>query len=147
MTIEVRNTCINKYRPDPEKVIKKVLKKIPQKFIENIICIEIFDDKKEEPLEIQAIQNKEKATIKINMENPDFSGKPFFSIALLNLSFMWALNDYLGKISNTKIEKHNFKVRWLHFGLWTPLVYFVMIFIRFFKIVFKVFIPRKGINR
>ena len=136
MDIKIINNCMKSYKPNPEKVIKRILSKVPSKYIDGIRYVDIYDDKSDSPLETHFKPTADGVSLHVNMKNSDFSGTPFFSIMMLNLSIIWAINDSYGKKTMTNYSQHNIRVGWLSLGIWTPFVYIIIIVGRLIRMPF-----------
>jgi hypothetical protein len=123
MKIPIRNKCQKKYRPDPEKVITKILNKTPEKYLVGIKEVYLFDSQKPNLTKItsESINTKNNiSSILIDMNNKDFSGFPFFAILFLNIHFVDSIVNNYKRMSSRSIEK-GIAYDWMYFGIWQPI--------------------------
>ena len=137
MKVRIVNNCRETYRPDPENIVKHMLERIPEKFVEGPGEIRLFDAPKDPKQEsgIQYVRKTRRtpyAVIEIFMDSM-LSGTPFFSIFIFNLFFIFAMNDhikmYLKPCSHDQ-EILSYPVgrvpyKWMYFGLWNPILIIV----------------------
>jgi hypothetical protein len=137
MEVVLINHCQKIYRPDVERVIRKILERIPSKFLDGIEKVELFDFGKEEfPMMRYVKEAKgETASIEIYMDSPAFSGIPFFSVLGLNIHFLDMINHHIEK--SIKPKSKDIKILsypsamvnydWMYLGVWSPLLIVVKI--------------------
>ncbi len=120
----INNTCSKTYKPNPEKIIKKIVKLIPHEYLKGIVEINIFDNQSNKSLNIENIfidKTHKLSIIEVNMDNPDFSGLPFFSILSLNIDFINAVNYHYFKTNDNHSEfKRRVRYNWMYLGIWSP---------------------------
>jgi len=121
--ILIKNVCRKNYRPDPEKVIRKIIDRIPEEYLIGIKEVCLFESQKADMSKIKAIltdSERQFSLIKVDMSNKDFSGVPFFSILFLNIRFVEAIVDNYKMITNRSIKK-GIGYDWMYFGIWQPI--------------------------
>lgn len=139
MAVNIINHCKKGYRPDPEKIVSKILEKIPAKFLSNLGEIHLFDlGEKEYPMMkyVQDGSEGEISRIEIYMDNSDFSGLPFFSILSLNVHFIIAINEHIEKYLKQQSKDKEVlsyssamaNYDWMYLGVWSPLLVVIKVF-------------------
>jgi hypothetical protein len=142
MDVKIINYCQESYRPDPETIVRHILARIPEKFLTDLGEVRIFDgnqdkEKSSEILYIQETPSSDHAWIEIYMDKKGLlSGIPFFSVLMLNIFFIGAINEHIEK----HLQPHSqdpeilacsvgiFRYSWAYFGIWNPiLILFKMI--------------------
>jgi len=148
MKPSITNKCINSYRIDAVRVISKILDRIPDKYLNGIGEVILLESNKDNSQRMlyRAADSENLAVLIINMAYDEYHKYPFLSIFSLNIDFLSKLNEHIRKyvssnsadpeIINYPIGKINY--RWTYFGKWTPLVYFINLFMYpFRKIILK----------
>lgn len=133
MSVTIINHCKKTYKPNPEKTIFHILEQIPEKFLIGLYEIRVFDSRPSKALRKSCVCktiSSQHSIIELYMDDPVLSGFPFFSRLLLNLVFLYAINDhiknYLHHHSNDdEILTYNLSrvnLNWGYFGIWSPLM-------------------------
>lgn len=123
MKILIKNECSKIYRPDPEKVIRNIIDKIPEEYLIGIKEVYLFESQKPNLSEIKTIVTDSESKfslIAVDMSNKDFSGVPFFSILFLNIRFVEAIIDNYKMMTNKNVQ-NGFVYDWMYFGIWQPI--------------------------
>lgn len=122
----IQNSCKNKIKSklDIEKVITKILKKIPSQYKIGIGGINILYSSKSNSqgvfIKNVTLKNQALNIININMANSDYSGTPFFSILFLNLHFIDIISKNYNLVTGKKIKK-GMTFDWIYLGCWQPI--------------------------
>ncbi len=128
------NNCKRNYRIDAEKILGKVINRIPEKYLDGLSKVVLFEsDKDKYNRMIYTINGNDGETgvIKVNMAYDEYSRHPFFSMLALNMDFIFKINEhvcnYLAPMSDDpEILKHpesRINYNWTYFGAWTTFVY------------------------
>ena len=127
MNIRIKNNCQKKYSFDPYKVTKRILEKIPIKFLDGLGEISIFDESTEDRYVRYLIGEKGTNASRIEI---DMSGMMFPSILTFNQFLNTAIVDHVVKFlqpfSNDKdilaIRSSRVKLDWLYLEKWRFLI-------------------------
>lgn len=127
-----------KYHTDVAKIIKKILNKIPAKYLDKLGNIYIYDSLKRNQNKIEYViskEDKDDSEIIINMEGSDFNGIPFISILAINIYFIMVINKHIEyclkpKTNDDEIISYvtsRINYSWMWLGIWTPLLSPIML--------------------
>jgi hypothetical protein len=133
MTPAVINRCKRRYRINVEKMVNRIVDRIPEKFLDGLLDISLLDfGKKHYPMcrYIEGNGDSRLGRIEIYLDNQDFTGIPFFSALALNIHLLLAINQHIDKYVKTKTEDREIlsantsriNYSWMYFGLWNPLL-------------------------
>lgn len=128
------NNCKRTYRIDAEKIFRKVIDRVPEKYLHGLGKVVLFEsdnDKYNRMIYTINGGDGKAGLIKVNMAYEEYSRYPFFSIFALNMDFIFKLNEHVHKYiipmsDDPEILKHpesRINYNWTYFGVWTPLVY------------------------
>ena len=130
MNIKLTNKCKIPYKPDQEKLTKKILSNIPAKYLEGIHEI-IFHDDSANPVVQSQVSDKELELSTFHIFMGGFSKEGKFSRMHFNILFNGLITDHIvhhlkprtqdTDILAIKRSRMNHP-EWLSFGLWTPLI-------------------------
>jgi hypothetical protein len=133
MKIEIINNCSKTYKPDHIKITKKILDRIPEKYLEGIAEIRFWDESND-PIVKQVSDDKHtKSTFDIYMGG--FSRNSSFSISQYNIVFINLVADHVVRILQPKSnDKDILAIRpyripsfgWMWLRYWQPIVYIFM---------------------
>ncbi len=134
MNVKITNLCKKRYRPDPEKVIIRILRRIPLMFLSGLAEVRFFDDCPHKHQKRSIICKTNVSTysiIEVYMDDPLLSGHPFFSIMLLNAMFISAINAHIenyvkhhsGEAEILSYTKPSYD--WFYMGVWSPLLFII----------------------
>ncbi len=129
MNVELINNCKKSYRPDPLRISRKILDKIPGKYLVGLGEIVFFDESSHKSCKyIIGKKNSKLSRIEIyigNLTNTDKFSLFDFNI-LLNTTIVEHVIRYLQPGSNDKdilsFRMRRYKADWLYLGLWSPLL-------------------------
>ncbi len=124
------NKCKKNYRTDFEKTVRRIVSRIPDKFLAGLSEIVFLDSEEEAYPRIRHIRCK-KSKIEINMDYEEYSKYPFFSIFALNMDFVLSVNEHIRKCLKPatddseilSIHEGRINYRWMYFGVWAPFMF------------------------
>lgn len=131
MKPRIIDKCSKHYKFDYEKVVLKILDKIPDKFLSGISEI-IFENKGPDSYGVKYYFDKSRSSLSkiyINMDIHIYTGNSFMIYFYLNTGFLVNITKhislYLKPVSNDK-DILNYKIPnanyiWAYFGPWTPI--------------------------
>jgi len=134
----INNQCRVKYRINVKEIIQRIIANIPNEFICGLDEIILLDHGSEDsPMcrYIPAIKSKNNAKIEIYLDNKDFTQIPFFSVIIINVHFILAINEHIDQLSRKvknnrktfQINTHKINYDWMYLGMWNPLLIFFKI--------------------
>jgi len=138
MKPKVKNKCQMPYRINVEKVIKGIINKIPERYLEGLAEVTLLDyGKVHYPICRYVSKNKGKdRRIEIYFENQILYKIPLVSILALNIYFLLAVNQHIdqyikGKMKDQEIlsiDPNRVNYNWMYSPTWNPLLFFITIF-------------------
>ena len=133
MNVPVINHCQKTYRPNPEKLLTRILANIPEKFLVGLNEVRIFDTRPRQrhwkSIVCHPISDHH-SVIELYMDDSALSGCPFFSVVFLNTMFLGAFTEHIiHDIQPTSTDEdilvyqpRQFDWRWGVYGMWRPLM-------------------------
>lgn len=133
MNVPVINHCQKTYRPNPEKLLTRILANIPEKFLVGLNEVRIFDTSPRQrhwkSIACQPISDYH-SVIELYMDDSALSGYPFFSVVLFNTMFLGAFTEHIiHDIQPNSTDEDilvyqpgKFDWRWGVYGIWRPLM-------------------------
>ena len=134
MSVKIINYCKKTYKLNPEKLVSRILEKIPDKFLIHLGEIHLFDVRKDNGPHVKYIgkaDSSQDAIIEIFMDDPTFHVFSFFSLVSFNDSFLMGMNEHIEKY--VKVHSHDKEIlsrdplrvnyEWMFFGGWYPLFF------------------------
>ncbi len=132
MKPNIINKCKKTYRIDVEKFAKRIVSKIPDKFLEGLDHISLLDfGGKDYPMcrYIAGNSGSKWRRIEIYLDNPDLSKIPFFSPLAINIHLLLAINRHIAYLKQQtedreilSINTNKVNYEWMYLGVWNPLV-------------------------
>lgn len=136
MKVPIINHCQETYKPNPEKLISRILAKIPDKFLIGLDEVRLFD-RRPRHIKRDVVCTRLSAshsTIDVYMENQSLRIFPGFSRVLFNMVFLSAVTEHIIKdVQPHSDDKeilafdkpYRMNLRWGCFGLWSPILVFL----------------------
>ena len=132
MKPHINNKSQKSYRTKAEVLVKKVINKIPAKFLEALDEVSLLDfSKKHYPI-CRYISGDESRPprIEIYMDNSILGNIPFFSALSLNIYLLLAINQHMEKFLKPHtqdpevlaINASKVNYSWMDLGLWNPML-------------------------
>ena len=133
MSVKILNYCEKTYRPDPEKIVKHILERIPEKFLAGLEEVRLFDLRKKDYVGVRYVFKAKPlnhSIIEIYMDDPMLSGSSFFSILTLNFDFIMTINEHIEKYLQPRSRDEDIlsyptgmiNYNWAYFGRWSPIL-------------------------
>lgn len=136
MKVPITNHCQTMYTPNPERLIARILAKIPDKFLVGLDEVRLFDTRPKHvkrDIVCTPISSSHSA-IDVYMEKQSLRLVPGFSRVLFNMAFLGAVTEHIMR----DIQPHSddpdilafdkpyrMNMQWGCFGLWTPILGFL----------------------
>ena len=132
MRPKIINKCKKTYRKDIEKLVRKIVSRVPEKFLRDLDYISLLDFGGEgHPMcryLVNNVKSKER-TIEIYLDNPDLTRIPFFPPLAINIHLILAINEHVkylkAKSPDREIQAVNtskIDYEWMYLGVWNPLL-------------------------
>jgi hypothetical protein len=132
MKPDIINKCEKAYRIDVEKLVRKIVGRVPEKFLKDLDFISLLDVGDEgHPMCRYVMDNvkSKRRTIEIYLENSDFTMIPFFSPLAINIHLILAINQHIeylkARTPDREIQAVNtskIDYEWMYLGFWNPLL-------------------------
>ena len=134
MDISIVNTCQKTYTPDPEWVIRKIIERIPAKFLSGLHEVRLIEHEQESLARYVAkntVHTQQEAVPRIDVSLSGLRREQKISALLLNIVFIHALVEHiLVIIQPTSHDEEILAVRrsripsydWLYVGWWTGIL-------------------------
>jgi len=139
MKLNIINNCSKVYRINHEKIIRKILGKIPSKYLDGLseIILNCEENKFVHRMRYSLEKTVNKSAIEINIAIEDYNKYPFFSEFSFNIDFISKVNEHVVKsvkpYSNDPdiLMYHSGRLnpKWMYLGNWTPILYLFNIII------------------
>lgn len=128
MKPKIINRCINLNCSHAEKVVKGVISKIPDKFLEGINSIDLLDNSDIADPICKYISNEKSRKIEIYLENPILHKIPFISALSLDIYLILSINKHIDNYLKPRskdqeillINPTRINYNWMHFSPWNP---------------------------
>lgn len=129
MKPRIINRCLKRNCSHAEKIVKKVISKIPEKFLEGLDSVDLLDTSEISDPVCKYISNKESRKIEIYLENPILHKIPFISALSLNIYLNLSVNKHIDNYLKSKVKDqeilsiklNRINYNWMHFSPWNPL--------------------------
>jgi hypothetical protein len=129
MSITLTNKCKSKYRPDQVELTRRILQRIPDKFLVGLGEIEFFDESND-PVGKYDPAKKAYGISRIRIYMGGFSNGGKYSIFHYNLLLNAMIVNHIVKSLRPSsqdteilsIAPHSIKSDWMCLGLWSPIL-------------------------
>ena len=131
--MDIINNCSNDYRIDHEKIVRKILKKIPTKYLEGLSRVVLVCEEKKlvHRMEYSLDRKANELTIEVSIDVEDYNKYPFFSEFSFNIDFISKVNEHIEKAvkphsNDPNVLMHNsgrVNYKWMYIGSWAPILY------------------------
>lgn len=127
--VKINNNCTLKYKPDHLYATKKILEKIPYKYLEGLSDINFYDDENDPIVEyVKGKPFSKPSRIDVYMGGVASSQKyslMYFNF-LINPTIVKHIVEYLQPKSDDKdilsYRSGRYDPNWLYLGIWSPLL-------------------------
>ena len=149
----VTNKCKKRYRINVERLVKNIVSRIPEKFLDGLSDISLLDFAKEDyPMcrYVSGNRGTKSRRIEMYLNNPDFTRIPLFSPLAVNIHLLLAINQHIEHLKTKTEDREILSIktvkvdhRWMYLGVWNPLLFGFKVFhysvaqSRLFKMLLK----------
>jgi hypothetical protein len=153
MRPSVINRCQERYRINVERVVRNIVSRIPEKFMDGLSDISLLDfGRGDYPMcrYISGNEGSKLRRIEMYLDNPDFTGIPFVSPLAVNIHLILAINQHIKYLKTRTDDPEILSIntsgvdhRWMYLGIWNPLLFVfkpfdcLIVGRRFFKFFLK----------